>query len=175
MTHKPKKNKGEKMETKGFKLYINGETVKDKFGEDIIVYDEPKKVTSDRFQILLFTTEQKEKLFKELDLKPTGKETNKELYEIIFKKAEQKYKTKIDFIDDLYEKTGYGNFIHVDEDNVKFVDELEEYPFSIWEGEAIGDNGAGETNIYSEWFGIQIGNWPNWKWIFCDDYEEIKE
>ena len=163
------------MKTKGFKLYIEGETIKDKFGEDIIVYDEPKKITSDRFQILLFTTEQKEKLFKELDLKPTGKETNKELYEIIFEKAEQKYKTKINFIDDLYEVTGYGIFIHIDEDNIKFVNELEKYPFCIWDGEAVGDRGAGETNIYSNYYGIQIGNWPNWKWIFCDDYEEIKE
>ena len=127
------------MENKGFKLYIDGEVVKDKFDEDIIVYDEPKKITSDRFQILLFTTEQKEKLFQYLDIKPTGKETDKELYEIIFEKAEQKYKEKIDFPDDLYEMIGYGKFIHVDEDNIQFIDELEEYPFSIWDGEAIGD------------------------------------
>lgn len=163
------------METKSFKLYIDGETVKDKLNKDIIVHDEPKKVTSERFRILLFTTEQKEKLFKDLTLKPTGKETNKKLYEMIFEKAEQKYKTKIDFIDDLYDAIGYGKFMHVDEDNVKFVDELEEYPFSIWEGEAIGDNGAGETNIYSEWYGIQIGKWPKWEWIYCKEYEEIKE
>lgn len=31
------------METRKFRLYMNGETIKDKFGEDIIVYDEPNK------------------------------------------------------------------------------------------------------------------------------------
>lgn len=163
------------MENKGFKLYIDGEVVKDKIDEDIIVYDEPRKVTNERFCILLFTAEQKEKLFKDLDIKPTGKETNKELYEIIFEKAEQKYKEKIDFIDDLYEILDYGEYIHVDEDNPQFVDDLEKYPFSIWEGEAIGDNGAGETNIDSEWYGIQIGNWPNWKWVYCKEYKKITE
>lgn len=163
------------MENKGFKLYIDGEVVKDKFDEDIIVYDEPKKITSDRFQILLFTTEQKEKLFQYLDIKPTGKETDKELYEIIFEKAEQKYKEKIDFPDDLYEMIGYGKFIHVDEDNIQFIDELEEYPFSIWDGEAIGDIGAGETSIYSEWYGVQQWNGSNWNWIYCKEYEKITE
>lgn len=163
------------MEKKGFKLYIDGETVKDKFDEDIIVYDEPRKITNERFCILLFTTEQKEKLFKDLDIKPTRKETDKELYEMIFKKAEQKYKEKIDFIDDLYEVLDYGEYMHVDEDNPQFIDDLEKYPFSIWNGEMVGDWRAGETNIYSNCYGIQIGNWPNWKWVFCDDYEEIKE
>lgn len=163
------------MENKGFKLYIDGEVVKDNFDKDIIVYDEPRKMTNERFCILLFTAEQKEKLFKDLDIKPTGKETNKELYEIIFEKAEKKYKEKIDFIDDLYEILDYGEYIHVDEDNPQFVDDLEKYPFSIWEGEAIGDNGAGETNIDSEWYGIQIGNWPNWKWVYCEEYKEITE
>jgi len=163
------------METKGFKLYIDGETVKDIFGEDIIVYDEPRKITNERFCILLFTAEQKKKLFKNLDIKLTGKETERELYETIFEKAEQKYNKKIDFIDDLYEVLGYGEYIHVNEDNVQFVDDLEKYPFSIWDGAMVGDFGAGETNIYSNCYGIQIGNWPNWKWIFCDDYEEITE
>lgn len=163
------------METKGFKLYIDGETVKDIFGEDIIVYDEPRKITNERFCILLFTAEQKKKLFKNLDIKLTGKETERELYETIFEKAEQKYNKKIDFIDDLYEVLGYGEYIHVNEDNVQFVDNLEKYPFSIWDGAMVGDFGAGETNIYSNCYGIQIGNWPNWKWIFCDDYEEITE
>lgn len=50
------------MENKGFKLYIDGEVVKDKFDEDIIVYDEPRKITNERFCILLFTAEQKEKI-----------------------------------------------------------------------------------------------------------------
>ena len=163
------------METKGFKLYIDGETVKDIFGEDIIVYDEPRKITNERFCILLFTAEQKKELFKNLDIKLTGKKTERELYETIFEKAEQKYNKKIDFIDDLYEVLGYGEYIHVNEDNVQFVDDLEKYPFSIWDGAMVGDFGAGETNIYSNCYGIQIGNWPNWKWIFCDDYEEITE
>lgn len=163
------------MSTKGFKLYIDGETVKNKFDEDIIVYNEPRKITSDRFQILLFTAEQKEKLFKDLNIKPTGKETNKELYETIFKKAEQKYKEKIDFPDDLYEIIGYGEFIHVNEDNIQFIDELEKYPFSIWDGETIGDIGAGETNIDSEWYGVQQWNGSNWIWICGNDYEEITE
>ena len=157
-----RKNKGEKMENKGFKLYLDGEVVKDKFDEDIIVYDEPRKVTNER-------------LFKDLDIKPTGKETDKELYETIFEKAEQKYKEKICYIADLYEVLGYGEYMHVSEDNPQFIDDLEKYPFSIWEGEAIGDNGAGETNIDSEWYGIQIGNWPNWKWVYCKEYKEITE
>jgi len=163
------------MGTKGFKLYINNETVKDKFGEDIIVYDEPKKITSDRFQILLFTTEQKEQLFKDLDIKSTGKEIDKELYEAIFEKAEQKYKEKINFPDDLYEIIGYGKFIHVNEDNIQFINELEEYPFSIWSGETIGDIGAGRTNIDSEWYGVQQWTGSDWIWICGNDYEEITE
>ena len=163
------------MKIKGFKLYIDGETIKNIFDEDIMVYEEPRKITNETFCILLFTTEQKKKLFKDLDIKQTRKETDKELYETIFEKAEKKYKEKIFYIADLYEVLGYGEYMHVNEDNPQFVDDLEKYPFSIWDGEMVGDWGAGETNIYSNCYGIQIGNWPNWKWVFCDNYKEITE
>ena len=169
-----KKAKEQKMKIRRFKLYIDGETVKDKFGEDIIAYDEPKKITSGRLDILLFTAEQKEKLFKDLDIKLTGKETNKELYETIFEKAEQKYKEKIDFPNDLYDVIGYGEFKYIGEDNRQFVDDLGKYPFSIWNEEVEGC-GAGKTSIWSEEYGVQIGNWPNWTGIYCDNYEEITE
>lgn len=49
------------MEKRGFKLYIDGETVKNKFNEDIIVYDEPRKITEGRFEILTFTEKRMEK------------------------------------------------------------------------------------------------------------------
>ena len=163
------------MEAKGFKLYIDGETIKNIFDEDIIVYEEPRKMTNETFCILLFTTEQKKKLFEDLDIKQTRKETDKELYETIFEKAEKKYKEKIFYIADLYEVLGYGEYMHVNEDNPQFVDDLEKYPFSIWDGEMVGDWGAGETNIYSNCYRIQIGNWPNWKWVFCNNYKEITE
>ena len=44
--------KGKKM-TKQYKMLFDGNTVKDKFDEDIILNKEPKKITNERFEILL--------------------------------------------------------------------------------------------------------------------------
>ena len=76
------------METKGFKLYIDGETVKNKFNEDIIVYDEPRKITEGRFEILTFTEKEWKDLQILLNIKLDDKNEKKN-FEVIMKAAKQ--------------------------------------------------------------------------------------
>ena len=172
MTHNPKKKKGKKMGTRGFKLYIDGETVKNKFNEDIIVYDEPRKITEGRFEILTFTEKEWKDLQILLNIKLDDKNDKKD-FEAIMKAAKEKANNEISGIYDLYNWLNFGEYRHADEDNTYYIDEIEEKPFYIWDGEAIDDYGAGKTFLDSEWYGMQEWDGSNWVWITGKEYKEI--
>lgn len=160
--------------TKQYKMLLDGNTVKDKFDEDIILNKEPKKITNERFEILLFTKEEWENLKQIIDLKIEKNDTDKETYEQILKKVNEKAQQEISGVFDLQDWLNFGVYKHIDEYNIQFIEDLEIYPFSIWEGEAVGDYGAGQTLIDSDCYGVQVWNGSNWTWIEGNDYEEIR-
>lgn len=160
------------MATREFKLYIDGVTVKDKFDEDIILYDEPRKITKDRFEILTFTAEEWITLQILLNIKLDGKNEKRD-FSTIMKAANEKANNEISGIYDLYNWLNFGEYRHADEDNIYYIDEIEEKPFCIWDGEAIDDYGAGKTFLDSEWYGLEKWNGSNWTWIIGKEYREI--
>ena len=155
------------MKNVGYKLYTNGIT------DDKIWYDEPKKVTGDRFEILTFTTEEWELLSERLEININENDEQK-LHQKIMEAANKKANDEIAGIYDLFNWLDFGEYRHVNEDCVYFLDEIEEKPFCIWEGEAVNDFGAGETLLDSDWYGVQYWNGSNWKWAFGNEYEEVE-
>lgn len=160
------------METKGFKLYIDGETIKNNFNEDTIVYDEPRKITEGRFEILTFTAEEWKNLQILLNIRLDGKDEKTD-FKTIIKAANEKTNDEISGVYDIYNWLNFGEYRHADEDNTYYIDEIEKKPFCIWDGEAIDDYGAGKTFLDSEWYGLQEWNGSNWVWITEKEYKEI--
>ena len=155
------------MKNVGYKLYTDGIT------DDKIWYKEPKKVTGERFEILTFTTREWKFLAEKLKINLKENDEQK-LYLKIMEAANKKANDEITGIYDLSNWLIFGEYRHVDEDCVYFIDEIEEKPFCIWDGEASDDYGAGKTTLDSEWYGVQYWNGNNWKWALGKEYEEVK-
>lgn len=155
------------MKNVGYKLYTDGIT------DDEIWYDEPKKVTEERFKILTFTMKEWELLAERLEINLKENDEQK-LYLKIMEAANKKADDEIIGIYDLYNWLNFGEYRDVDEDCVYFIDEIEEKPFCIWDGEASDDYGAGETMLDSDFYGVQYWSGSNWEWAFGDEYEEVK-
>lgn len=97
-----------------------------------------KKTISERFEAILFTADEWNKLKNEISAEPT-------------------YKNFINFISakagenesDLYsafDLLGYGRYIHCNEDNPYYIDELNAYPFGILKNEN-NDRECGELSF----------------------------
>lgn len=86
-----------------------------------------RKTISERFEAILFTAGEWDKLKNEIGTEPTYEN----FINFISAKAGE-------YESDLYAAfnlLGYGRYIHCNEDNPYYIDELNAYPYSIVEGE----------------------------------------
>ena len=86
-----------------------------------------RSIISERFEAILFTAEEWEKLKSEIGNEPT--------IDNLFLFLSEKNKNSDISIDEITDILGYGRYIHCNEDCPYNIDELNSYPYSIVEGE----------------------------------------
>ena len=97
-----------------------------------------KKIISERFEAILFTAEEWDKLKVEIGAEPT--------YENFINFISKKAGDREENLYSAYNLLGYGRYIHCNEDNPQYINELNIYPYGILENEN-NDKECGEISF----------------------------
>lgn len=97
-----------------------------------------KKIISERFEAILFTAEEWNRLKIEIGAEPT--------YENFINFISAKAGESESDLYSAFDLLGYGRYIHCNEDNPYYIDELNAYPFGILKNEN-NDIECGELNF----------------------------
>ena len=164
------KNLQNSRETYGFTMWH--EDARD-WGEEIFA-DEPRKIITERVEILALTQKEWAEMLRRLGIAVTNL-YDAQNYRDIIEAANALCDDEICGVFDLAQWLGFGEYRHIDEDFPAFVDEFDEFPYIVWSGEAASDCGAGWNFLDSEFYAVQQWNGSNWVFAYGDDYEEVKK
>lgn len=86
-----------------------------------------RETISERFEVILFTAEEWDRLKVEIGAEPT--------YENFINFISEKAGGREEDLYSAFDLLGYGRYIHCNEDNPYYIDELNAYPYGILKNE----------------------------------------